>query len=296
MPTDMCSQYKTRNHRNEVLIALRLQAVIFGASILYFILEYFFNVGIHVVEIRVLFPIGLFCILITLTFLLVKRFKKYLQLSEHLILSYNLSFKIFSIAITLLIFFIIITAIDDINLLNGYPKLNDYFKSPSLNHLKFALLSTLKFIIIFEAYLHVVPLIAIKHFNFYYAKTLVKSSLYEQKEDEVKRIKHLFVGINSYRKYLRNHLDLDIDTSKVYPKITVLAREERNKLINSLYEAFSEDADKLKPIICLTIFLNAPAEEVLVKEHTRDKIKQLSLLFIPIITVTISIFQLLIKR
>src|SRR3954465_3174049 len=113
MPTNMFSQYKTRNHRNEVLIALRLQAVIFGASILYFILEYFFNVGIHVVEIRVLFPIGLFCILITLTFLLVKRFKKYLQLSEHLILSYNLSFKIFSIAITLLIFFIIITAIDD---------------------------------------------------------------------------------------------------------------------------------------------------------------------------------------
>jgi len=135
-----------------------------------------------------------------------------------------------------------------------------------------------------------------KTFNFYYAKTLVKYRLYEQKEDEVKRIKHLFVGLNSYRKYLRNNLSLDINSSKVYPKITVLVPEERNKLINSIYEAFSEDTDKLKPIICLIKFLNVPAEKVLVKEHIRDKIRQLSILFAPIITVTISVFQLLLKH
>lgn len=136
------------------------------------------------------------------------------------------------------------------------------------------------------------PLLAVKYFNFYYAKTLVGNSLYEQKEDEVKRIKHLFVGIDSYRKYLRNHLDLDIDSSKVYPKITALVPEERNELIKSMYEAFSEDKDRLKPIVCLTTFLNIPAQEVLVKEHTRDKIKQLSLLLIPIITVLISVVRL----
>ncbi len=51
----MTSQYKIHNHGNEVLIALRWQAAILGACIVYFILEYFFNFGIRVVEIRVLF-------------------------------------------------------------------------------------------------------------------------------------------------------------------------------------------------------------------------------------------------
>jgi hypothetical protein len=104
-----------------------------------------------------------------------------------------------------------------------------------------------------------------------------------------------FVGINSYRKYLRNHLNLDIDSSKVYRKISALVSEERNELITSLYGVFSEDKDKLKPIICLSTLLNIPAHEVLIKEHIRDKIKQLSLLFIPIITVIISVFNLLLK-
>jgi hypothetical protein len=62
---------------------------------------------------------------------------------------------------------------------------------------------------------------------------------------------------------LRNHLDLDIDSSKVYPKITALVPEERNELIKSMYEAFSEDKYRLKPIVCLTTFLNIPAQEVI---------------------------------
>ena len=147
-------------------------------------------------------------------------------------------------------------------------------------------------IIIFEGYLLVVPLLTVKRLNFYYAKTLVANSLYGQKEVEVKRIKHLFAGIDSYRKYLRNRLDLDINSAKVYPKITTLVSEDRNALIKSMYEAFSEDTDKLKPIICLTTLLNVPAEQILVKEPAKDKIKQHSLLFIPIITVVVSVFNL----
>lgn len=284
----MTSQYKTQSHRNEVLIALRWQAVILGASILYFILEYFFNFGIHVWGIRAIFFVGFSSLLITFTFLLVRRFKRYLPLSEHLILSYNLSLKILFIAIALLIFFAIIPNID-INLFGRFSKL--LFSDP----FNFAARSMLIFIILFEGYLHVVPLLTVRHFNFYHAKASVRNSLYGQKEDEVGRIKHLFVGINSYRKYLRNQLDLDIDSAKVYPKISTLVPEERNELIKSIYEAFSEDIDKLKPIICLKTFLNIPAEELLVKEHTRDKIKQLSVIFIPIITVIISVFHLLLK-
>ncbi len=136
------------------------------------------------------------------------------------------------------------------------------------------------------------PLLAVKRFNFYYAKTLVGNSLYGQKEDEVKRIKHLLLGLDSYRKYLRYRLDLDINSAKVYPKIIVLASKDRNALIRSMYEAFSDDADKLKPVICFTTLLNVPAEEILVKEHARDKIKQHSLLLIPIVTVIISVFNL----
>jgi hypothetical protein len=153
----------------------------------------------------------------------------------------------------------------------------------------------LLFIIFFEGYMHLVPLIAVRHFRYYYAKAFVKKSLYEKKEDEIKRIKYLFTGINSYRKYLARYLALDINTLKVYPKITALHPQARNELVNSLYETFSEEVDKLKPLICITTFLNLPVDEILVKEPIRDKIKQLSLLFIPIITVIISIFHLVFK-
>jgi hypothetical protein len=284
----MTSQYKTESHRNAILIVIRWQAAIFGISIFYYVLEYLFNFGIHVTAIRVYFFIGFSSLILIGTYMIVRRFNKYLPLSEHIILSYNLSLKILFIAVTLLIFFMIIPAIHA-------NTLDKYSKFLSLDRFNFAIRSILTSIIFFEAYLRVMPLLAIKHFNFYYAKTLVGNSLYEQKENEVKRIKHLFVGINSYRKFLRNRLDLDIDSVKVYPKITALVPEERNELIKSVYEAFSEDKDKLKPIVCLKTFLNLPAQEVLVKEHTRDKIKQLSLLLIPIITVIISVIKLVIE-
>jgi hypothetical protein len=284
----MTNQYKTQGHRNEVLITLRWQAAILGGSVLYFILEYFFNFGNHISVIRVVFFTGFVSVLITLTYLLFRKFKKYLPISEHLILSYNLSFKILFVAVALGILFMIIPVIHA-NTLDKYSK---FLSSDRLN---FAIRSMLTSIIIFEAYLRVLPLLAVKRFNFYYAKTLVANSLYGQKEDEVKRIKHLLAGIDSYRKYLRNRLDLDIDSSKVYPKITTLVSEDRNVLIKSMYEAFSEDADKLKPVVCLTTLLNVPAEEILVKKHIKDKIKELSLLFIPVITVIISVFNLVLS-
>lgn len=287
----MTNQYKTQSHRKEVLIALRWQAAILGGGILYFILEYLFGHVIDIAVIRVIFFTGFASLLVILTYLLVRRFNKYLPLSEHLILSYNLSFKILFIAVTLLIFIIVISNID-INLVSGYSKLKGYIKYLSSDSFNFPIRSMLAFVILFEGYLHVLPLLAVKRFNFYYAKTLVGISLCGQKEDEVKRIKNLLVGIDSYRKYLRNRLNLDIDITKAYPKITALVSEDRNALIESMHEAFSEDADKLKPIVCLTTFLKCPPEAILIKEHTSDKIKQLSLLFIPIITVMISILNL----
>lgn len=281
----MNDKYKTQSHGNAVLVALRWQAIILGASIFYFILEYFLNVGLHIWEIRALFIVGFGSILIAVTFVLVIRFNKYLQLSEHVILSYNLSLIILYIAVPFAILFVIIPFIG-INLLGSFSK---FLSSDPFN---FSIRSMLLFMIFFEGYLHLVPLISVKHFRYYYAKVLMRKSMYEQKEDEVKRLKYLFAGLNSYRKYLGQHLDLDINVLKVYPRITVLDPRERNELINSIYNAFSEDIDKLKPIAYLLTFLNLSAEELLVKEPKRDKIKQLSLLFIPIITVIISVFQL----
>lgn len=293
--TKMTNQYKTQGHRKEVLIALRWQAAILGGGILYFILEYLFGHVLDIAAIRVIFFAGFISLLLTLTYLFVRRFNKYLPLSEHLILSYNLSFKILFIAVALLIFIIVIMNID-INLVSGYSKLKAYIIYLSSNSFNFPIRSMLGFVILFEGYLRVLPLLAVKRFNFYYAKTLIGISLCGQKEDEVKRIKHFLMGIDSYRKYLRNRLNLDIDSAKLYPKITALVSQDRNTLIKSMYEAFSEDADKLKPIVCLTTFLKCPPEEILVKEHTKDKIKQLIILFIPIITVIISLFNLVLRN
>lgn len=284
----MTNQYNTQSHSKEVLIALRWQAAILGGGILYFIVEDLFGRVLEIEAIRVIFFIGFASLLIVLTYLLVRRFKRYLLLSEHLILSYNLSFKILFIAVALLILVIVITNID-ISLVSGYSKLNAYIIYLSSDSFNISLRSMLAFVILFEGYLHILPLLAVKRFSFYYAKTLIANSLHGQGEDEVKRLKHLLMGIGSYRKYLRNRLNLDIDSARLYPKITALAPEDRSALIKSMYEAFSEDADKLKPIVCLTTFLKLPPEELLIKEQTRDKLKQLSLLFIPIITVIIGL-------
>ncbi len=176
----------------------------------------------------------------------------------------------------------------DINLLGEYSKLQ------SIDSFILSMRMMLTFIVLFEGYLRIVPFLLIKHFRFYYAKVFVKSSL-DERRDEVKRTKHLFVGLNSYRKYLRSHLDLDIESSKVYPRIIGYVFKERNELINLMYKAFSEDSDKLKPIIYLRRFMKVPAEELLIKESNKDKLKQLTILFIPIITVVINVVTLLFK-
>lgn len=248
----MNDKYKTPSHRNETLIALRWQSIILGASVFYFILEYFLNLGIRIWEIRALFTLGFGGVLIGVTFLLVLKFNKYLQLSEHVILTYDLSLKILYIAIPFAILFVIIHFIGN-NVLGSF---SEFLSSDPFN---FSIRSMLLFIIFFEGYLHLIPLIAVKHFRYYYAKVLVSKSLYERKEDEVKRLKYLFKGINSYRKYLGRHLDLDINTLKVYPKITVLHPQERNELVNSLNEAFSETIDRLKPINYMSHHFSEPS-------------------------------------
>lgn len=109
----------------------------------------------------------------------------------------------------MLIFVVVITNID-ISLVRGYSKLNAYIIYLSSDSFNFSLRSMLAFVILFEGYLHILPLLAVKRFSFYYAKTLIGNSLHGQGEDEVKRLKHLLMGIDSYRKYLRNRLNLDI--------------------------------------------------------------------------------------
>lgn len=117
----MTSQYKTETHRNAILIVIRWQAAIFGISIFYYVLEYLFNFGIHVVALRIFLFIGFSSILLSATYLIVRRFNKYLPLSEHIILSYNLGLKILFIAVPLVIFFMIVPGIH-VNSLDRYFK------------------------------------------------------------------------------------------------------------------------------------------------------------------------------
>jgi hypothetical protein len=122
----------------------------------------------------------------------------------------------------------------------------------------------------------------------------IRYSSNEQKY-EVKRIKYLFVGLNSYAKYLKRNLNLDINRAKIYPKIISLASQKRHDLIKSMNNAFSDDIDKLKSISCIETFLNVSAEQILIEEPIGEKIKQLTLLLIPIIAVAISVIQLFLR-
>jgi hypothetical protein len=128
------NQYKVGSHRGAVLMVIRWQAVIFGISILYLTLGYFLNFGNYDPVLRILYFVGFASLLVIATVVVARRFKRHLPLTEHLIMSYNISLKVIYIAVVLLISFMIIPYIG-INLLSKYSRLLSLMPyDTNLNH------------------------------------------------------------------------------------------------------------------------------------------------------------------
>jgi hypothetical protein len=128
------------------------------------------------------------------------------------------------------------------------------------------------FFVVGSALLKIILLIARKEFRFYLAKVLFRVIL--KKEDEAEKIKYLVNTLNSYNKYVRRILGLEInDLNKIYSKILSDPDLDKNYWIKQLSIAF-EDSDKFKTIKCLSGLLNnTDTEHFLAKEPVGKKIE-----------------------
>jgi hypothetical protein len=95
-----------------------------------------------------------------------------------------------------------------------------------------------------------------------------------KKEDEAEKIRYLVRALNSYNKYIRRSLGLEInDIKKIYSKILSDPALDKNNSIKELSIAF-EDSDKFKTIKCLSGLLNVTdTEHFLAKEPIGKKLE-----------------------
>jgi hypothetical protein len=148
------------------------------------------------------------------------------------------------------------------------------------------------FFIVGSALLKIILLIARKEFRFYFAKILFRAIL--KKEDEAEKIKYLVRALNSYNKYIRRSLGLEInDLKKIYSKIISDPVLDKNHSIKELSKAF-EDSDKFKAIKCLSGLLNfRDTEHFLTKEPVRKKLEDWATMLGTIVSTIVAIIGIL---
>jgi hypothetical protein len=141
---------------------------------------------------------------------------------------------------------------------------------PILSNLVLSIIGTI-FFIVGSALLKIILLIVRKDFRFYFAKTLFRVI---SKKDESEKIEYFVKALNSYNKYIRRTLALEIkELKKIYSRVLSDPNTDKNHSIEKLSEAF-EDRDKFQIIKCLSIlFKGADTEDFLAKEPIGKKLE-----------------------
>lgn len=142
---------------------------------------------------------------------------------------------------------------------------------PILSNLVLSIIGTI-FFIVGSALLRIILLTVRKEFRFYFAKTLFR--VISKKEDESEKIEYLVKALNSYNKYIRRTLALEIKELKnIYSRILSDPNTDKNYSIEKLSQAF-EDRDKFNPIKCLSrLFKDINTEHFLAKEPIGKKLE-----------------------
>jgi hypothetical protein len=130
-----------------------------------------------------------------------------------------------------------------------------------------------------------------RDFRYYYARGCFQVS---QDQNESEKMTYLNRALNSYDKYLKRNLKLQIsNTAKITSKIISDAAREQYDITASISHAFLHD-NKLKPIeYMLNLMDLKKTENFLVKELMLNKIKESGTFFAAIIPVIISIIKLI---
>jgi hypothetical protein len=113
----------------------------------------------------------------------------------------------------------------------------------------------LTFVVVPGGLLWIILRVVRKEFRFYFAKACF--IIISKEEDDYRKIKYLLMGLNSYNKYLRRKLGLEIkDIEKIYSKFVYAETTEKQKIIKSVCESV-EVGDRLKLAVFIDFFQNS---------------------------------------
>lgn len=130
-----------------------------------------------------------------------------------------------------------------------------------------------------------------KEFRYYLAKAFIKNM--PDRADNVERLKWLKMALNSYNKYLLRNLKLQIDTSKLYPRLVIESNIKINDCALVISESF-DVKDKLTPARWLSQTVkHLNAEELFLKPSFGARIITWGTLMATILPVVISVISVI---
>jgi hypothetical protein len=151
------------------------------------------------------------------------------------------------------------------------------------------------FIIVLGAFLKLLFAIAKPEFRLYFAKGCFK--IIVKKQNEADKMKYLIKGINSYNKYIKRWMNLQMsELTKIYSKISSSSQDERAEIIESLSSSIDQGSDNLETMKILLSLSKLTEEQFLVEQPVREKIKDLYTLLLPLLTIVVTLITTYVGR
>jgi hypothetical protein len=151
------------------------------------------------------------------------------------------------------------------------------------------------FIIVSGAFLKLLLALAKPEFRLYFAKGCFK--IIKRKQNEADKMKYMIKGINSYNKYIKRWMNLQMsELTKIYSKIGSTSQDERRRIIDLLAASFDKGSDNLELMKILLPFSKLTEEEFLVEQRVREKIKDLYTLLLPMLTIIVTFITTYVGR
>lgn len=149
-------------------------------------------------------------------------------------------------------------------------------------------------IIISSVLLRLLSNVTNRDYRFYYTKACF--GVIPTKVEESDKIDCIVMALNSYNKYLKRNIKLQISNIKdIYSKILIGSTIEKNEIIISISGAF-ESNDKFQPLRNILNFLDTQnTQRFLIEESIWDKTKEIGMFLVAVIPVLISIVELFLK-
>jgi hypothetical protein len=136
-----------------------------------------------------------------------------------------------------------------------------------------------------------------KEFRFYFAKTCFTIAL--NKRDVLKQMSYFGKGLQEYNNYLKRHLKHQIkDIDKVFSKVSLMDNDAKTNAIRTLFNSFETEADKLKPLKCISseLMRSEDIESILVPESLKSQLTVVGKFLAAAIPIVVSIITLLLTR